>query len=66
MKTADLVDRIIAYENGELDEEATVQFFQHLIDTGLADQLQGRYGRTARDLIVAGLCRPRSSPFSRN
>lgn len=34
------VDRIIAYENGELDDEAVTELFQDLIDSGLAWQLQ--------------------------
>ena len=66
MPTNDLVGQIIAYEGGEMDDEEIVEFFQYLIDTGLAAQLQGHYGRTAQDLIVAGRCRPRSNPFSRN
>jgi hypothetical protein len=56
--TIDLVDRIMAYEQGEMDQEQTVQFFQELIDDGLASHLQGHYGRTAVRLIKAGLVRP--------
>lgn len=52
----ELVGQIIAYENGELDSEAGIRLFQSLIDSGLVWQLQGHYGRTARDLIAAGLC----------
>jgi len=51
MLTAD----IIAYEQGELDEDETLELFQHLVDSGLAWQLQGHYGRTAAALIEAGL-----------
>jgi len=51
----DTVDNIIAYEQGELSEEATIAWFQELVDSGLAWQLQGRYGRTAKALIEAGL-----------
>ena len=51
-----LLDKIIAYESGELSEEETIKFFQELIDTGLAWQLQGHYGRTAQWLIEVGLC----------
>lgn len=49
-------DRIIAYENGELEEEEVIDLFQGLIDCGLAWQLQGSYGRQAARLIDAGLC----------
>jgi hypothetical protein len=50
-----MLDAIIAFEQGELDEDGVVELFQHLVDTGLAWQLQGFYGRTAADLIEAGL-----------
>lgn len=36
--------------------EEWVAAFQLLIDTGLAWQLQGWFGRTARDLIESGEC----------
>lgn len=51
------LDRMIAWENGELDFEETVDLFQGLIDCGLAWTLQGCYGRTAAALIEAGHCR---------
>ena len=49
------VDRIIRFENGEMDTEETICLFQDLVNTGLAWQLQGSYGRMAKDLIDAGL-----------
>lgn len=52
----DFVDRIIAFENGDLDEEEIIEFFQELIDTGAAWELQGFYGRTAKELIEQGHC----------
>lgn len=55
-KTYDEIGQIIAYESGELDEEATIELFQHLINNGHAWSLQGHYGRTAVRLIEAGLC----------
>jgi hypothetical protein len=48
------LDAMIAWEQGELDEEGTVELFQGLVDSGLAWQLQGMYGRTAQALIEAG------------
>lgn len=53
--TFDRTSAIIAYETGELDLDGVVELFQHLVDTGLAWQLQGHYGRTAVALIEAGL-----------
>lgn len=52
----DQVDKIMAFESGELDEEGILELFQELIDSGLAWQLQGSYGRTARALIDEGWC----------
>ena len=55
-KTVDTLDRIIAYEQGELeDEHEVIALFQELVNTGLAWQLQGSYGRTAAQLISLGL-----------
>ena len=39
-------------------EEEYLQAWQHLIDTGLAWQLQGWFGRTARMMIENGYCHP--------
>jgi hypothetical protein len=50
------VDFVIDYEQGNLDDEAIVEGFQHLIDSGLCWQLQGCYGRMAQSLIQSGLC----------
>jgi hypothetical protein len=53
----DSVSFIMAYESGEIDEEEDlIAGFQALIDSGLAWQLQGSYGRAAMQLIEAGLC----------
>lgn len=51
----DLVADIIAYEDGELDYEDVLRLFAYLIKTGIVWSLQGRYGRTAADLIEAGV-----------
>ena len=52
----DQVDKIMAFESGELDFDETVEFFQKLIDSGLVWQLQGSYGRMANSLIENGYC----------
>lgn len=52
---SDLTSKIIAYENGELTEEQTIEFFQYLVDSGMAWELQGSYGRTALRLAHDGL-----------
>jgi len=36
-------------------EEQVLQAWQHLVDTGLAWQLQGWFGRTAQHLINEGV-----------
>jgi len=36
-------------------EEEQIEVWQYLVDTGLAWKLQGFYGRTAHDLINAGI-----------
>ena len=36
-------------------DEQVIAAWQHLHDTGLAYQLQGFFGRTARSLIEAGI-----------
>lgn len=55
-RQAALVDDIMDYESGEMDEDRMIAFFQGLIDSGTAWQLQGAYGRQAQALIDAGLC----------
>ena len=42
-------------EEGELTEEIYLDAWQHLVDTGLARQLQGSFGRMAQQLIDGGV-----------
>jgi len=51
----DVLDKIIAFEQGELDDNGIIELFQRLVTTGLAWQLQGSYGRMAKTLIAEGL-----------
>ncbi len=50
-----LTERIVAYEQGELDQQQTIQLFQELVDSGMIMSLQGHYGRLAFQLMEAGL-----------
>ena len=52
------VDNIIKYESGDMDEHELIEFFQGLIDSGMAWKLQGSYGRMAMYLISEGFCTP--------
>ena len=49
------VKDINSYESGEMSEEATITFFQELVNSGIIWELQGHYGRTAVYLIENGL-----------
>jgi len=51
-----MINQVIAYEQGELDEEGIIDLFQELINSGMAWEMQGSYGRTAKALINAGYC----------
>lgn len=52
-----LLDNIIAYEQGDLDDEQALELFQHIYDEGHYTWLQGSYGRTLQVLLDRGLIR---------
>lgn len=54
MKNYDVTGNIMAFESGDLDREESIELFQHLVNTGLAWQLQGSYGRAAAALLKSG------------
>ena len=43
------------------DEEQYIEAWQHLVDTGMAWQLQGFFGRTAAALIEQGVLTARGA-----
>ena len=36
-----MIDKLIDYEQGELDDDETLELFQTLVDNGMARTLQG-------------------------
>jgi len=52
----DRVDKIMAYEGGDMSGTEVCEFFQEMINDGLVWQLQGSYGRAAHHLITSGGC----------
>ena len=51
----DIVDRVIDYEAGLLEEADIIRLFQDLKDTGMAYQFQGHYQRVLGFLVEEGL-----------
>lgn len=62
--SADTVDKIIAYESGELEDDDVIALFADLIKSGMAWQLQGSYGRQAKQFIDAGIISRRGEILS--
>lgn len=60
------VDKIIAFENGELDNDGVLDLFANLITSGLVWSLQGTYGRVANDLIEDGWISPEGEVLKRD
>ena len=50
----DIIDKIMEYENDEMNEAEVIEFFQYLVDENILSALQGSYQRTAAALIEAG------------
>lgn len=61
-----LVDLLMKFENGEMNDQEIVDCFQELIDSGLAWELQGMYGRTAKALIDGGYIIPENKKRCHN
>lgn len=55
MSQYDLVDKFVRFENDEMEDDETIDFFQYLVDTGMVWRLQGSYGRMAQYLIEIGV-----------
>lgn len=51
----DMIDKLMAYEEGMLDGAGMVYLFSELIKNGMAWSLQGHYGRMASRLIEVGI-----------
>ncbi len=54
MSVPDIILDVMAYEQGDLSSAATIRLFSGLVASGMAWQLQGHYGRTARAFVEAG------------
>ena len=48
------IDLIMEFEQGQLDANGIIDLFASLIQSGMAYQLQGSYGRMANALIDKG------------
>jgi hypothetical protein len=53
-ESTDIIGKIMAYEQGELDNEEVYALFQFLLDSGMIHSLQGSYQRMAEELLLAG------------
>lgn len=51
----DYINNIIAFENGELNQEQIINLFTELYQTNILFKLQGFYQRIFNDLIEGGL-----------
>tara|TARA_B100000085_G_C18370513_1_gene442154 strand:+ start:587 stop:760 length:174 start_codon:yes stop_codon:yes gene_type:complete len=51
----EMIEDIVRYENGEMNEEQEIEFFQSLLDTGIIFSLQGHYQRQMDRMIENGV-----------
>jgi len=51
VNSKNMIDYIMDYECGTLNDKQTLELFSHLIKTGMCWNLQGHYGRTGENLI---------------
>jgi len=56
-----IVDKMISYEGGEMNDEETIAFFQELLDRRLINSLQGTYQQIAALLMELGHIEQRGS-----
>ena len=54
-ESTDIVGKIMAFEQGELDNEEVYSLFQFPLDSGMIHSLQGSYQRMAEELLLAGV-----------
>lgn len=64
LNTDNVMEQVIAYEEGALDDQEVVAFFQKGIDEKWVWGLQGHYTRTANTLIELGFCTAKALPLS--
>ena len=56
-----IIEGFVEIPQGIDSEQAHIQAWQYLIDSGHVWGLQGFYGCTAQDLIEQGICKPKWS-----
>lgn len=44
------IDDVMRFEDGQMDHDEAYVFLKSLVDSGVIFQLQGFYGRAARDM----------------
>lgn len=54
------LERIIKFEQGDLEDHEIIAMFQDLLDNETVWQLQGSYGRTAKKLLDTGHIAPKN------